>query len=129
MSAQERPKVEVFGGYQYISFDNKQSIPFLNVGSRQSLNGFDADVAYKLASNETCPSWGWWIVNGATTLYENWPLDAKSDISKNHIMFGEIGAWMYKALGGNPNQRDWSVISPPRSTARCSRRCSPTSRG
>ncbi|MDP4208336.1 MAG: glycoside hydrolase family 78 protein [Bacteroidota bacterium] len=62
-------------------------------------NGY-ADVAYKLASNETCPSWGWWIVNGATTLYENWPLDAKSDISKNHIMFGEIGAWMYKALGG-----------------------------
>jgi len=28
------------------------------------------------------------------------PIDAKSDISMNHIMFGEIGAWMYKALGG-----------------------------
>ncbi len=45
--AQQMPKIEVFGGYQYISFDNKQSIPFLNVGSRQSLNGFDADIAYK----------------------------------------------------------------------------------
>ncbi len=64
-----------------------------------SENGF-ADLAYKLASRETFPSWGWWIVNGATTLYENWPIDAKSDISLNHIMFGEIGAWMYKALGG-----------------------------
>jgi len=64
-----------------------------------SENGYP-DLAYKLASQETFPSWGWWIVNGATTLYENWPLDTKSDISMNHIMFGEIGAWMYKAPGG-----------------------------
>jgi alpha-L-rhamnosidase len=62
-------------------------------------NGY-ADVAYKLASQETFPSWGWWIVNGATTLFENWPIDAKSDVSMNHIMFGEIGAWFYKSLGG-----------------------------
>ncbi|UOQ68708.1 glycoside hydrolase family 78 protein [Hymenobacter volaticus] len=59
-----------------------------------------ADVAYQLAAEETFPSWGWWIANGATTLYENWPIDAKSDISQNHIMFGEIGAWFYKGLGG-----------------------------
>ena len=64
-----------------------------------SENGY-ADLAYKLAAQETYPSWGWWIVNGATTLYENWPIDAKSDISMNHIMFGEIGAWFYKGLGG-----------------------------
>ncbi len=64
-----------------------------------SENGY-ADLAYQLASKETFPSWGWWIANGATTLYENWPIDAASDISMNHIMFGEIGAWMYKALGG-----------------------------
>ena len=59
-----------------------------------------ADVAYRLAAQETFPSWGWWIVNGATTLYENWPIDAKSDISMNHIMFGEVGAWLYKGLAG-----------------------------
>jgi alpha-L-rhamnosidase len=64
-----------------------------------SENGY-ADLAYEVASQETFPSWGWWIVNGATTLYENWPIDANSDISLNHIMFGEIGAWYYKALGG-----------------------------
>jgi alpha-L-rhamnosidase len=64
-----------------------------------SENGY-ADLAYKVASNETFPGWGWWVVNGATTLYENWPIDAKSDISLNHIMFGEIGAWMYKGLAG-----------------------------
>lgn len=64
-----------------------------------SENGY-AQLAYEVASQETYPSWGWWIVNGATTFYENWPLDAKSDISLNHIMFGEINAWYYKALGG-----------------------------
>ncbi|RZK80235.1 MAG: alpha-rhamnosidase, partial [Pedobacter sp.] len=64
-----------------------------------SENGY-SDLAYKVASQETYPSWGWWIVNGATTLYENWRIDAKSDISLNHIMFGDIGAWIYKGIGG-----------------------------
>ncbi|WP_186755386.1 alpha-L-rhamnosidase [Echinicola salinicaeni] len=77
-----------------------------------SENGY-ADVAYKIASQETYPSWGWWIVNGATTLYENWNIESENDISMNHIMFGEIGAWMYKALGGikpNPEQAGFKNI-------------------
>lgn len=64
-----------------------------------SENGY-SDLAYKVASQETYPSWGWWIVNGATTLYENWRIDAKNDISLNHIMFGDIGAWIFKGIGG-----------------------------
>jgi alpha-L-rhamnosidase len=74
------------------------------LGSKTILNALSengyAELAYEVASRETFPSWGWWIVNGATTFYENWPIDAKSDISMNHIMFGEINAWYYKALGG-----------------------------
>jgi alpha-L-rhamnosidase len=64
-----------------------------------SENGY-ADLAYKLAAQKDYPSWGWWMVNGATTLYENWKIDSKSDISLNHIMFGEIGAWLFKGPGG-----------------------------
>jgi len=64
-----------------------------------SENGY-ADLAYTVASQKDFPSWGWWIVNGATTLYENWPIDAKRDLSLNHIMFGEVSAWFFKALGG-----------------------------
>lgn len=64
-----------------------------------SENGY-AELAYEVAAQETYPSWGWWIKNAATTFYENWPLDASRDISMNHIMFGEINAWYYKALGG-----------------------------
>ena len=71
-----------------------------------SENGY-SDVAYKIAAQKTYPSWGWWMENGATTLYENWPIDAKSDISMNHIMFGEIGAWLYKGIGGiKPDQNE-----------------------
>jgi alpha-L-rhamnosidase len=74
------------------------------LGSKAILNALSengyAEVAYKVASQETFPSWGWWIVNGATTFYENWNIEAKSDLSLNHIMFGEINAWYYKALGG-----------------------------
>jgi alpha-L-rhamnosidase len=74
------------------------------LGSKTILNALSengyADLAYEVASQETLPSWGWWIKNGTTTLLENWSIDATSDVSHNHIMFGEIGAWYYKALGG-----------------------------
>jgi alpha-L-rhamnosidase len=54
------------------------------------------DVAYRIASQRTFPGWGYWIENGATTLYENW--DRKGSL--NHIMYGDISAWFYKALAG-----------------------------
>lgn len=64
-----------------------------------SQNGY-ANLAYELASQETFPSWGYWIKNGATTLYENWDINSSSDLSRNHIMFGAISAWFFKELGG-----------------------------
>jgi alpha-L-rhamnosidase len=85
-----------------VEADNQLDVGLL--GTKAILNALSengyAEAAYKLAARDTFPSWGWWIRNGATTLYENWPIDSKRDISQNHIMFGEIGAWMYKALGG-----------------------------
>ena len=62
-------------------------------------NGY-SESAYKVAVQNTYPSWGWWAVNGATTLLENWDLEAKRDISDNHMMFGEIGGWFFKSIGG-----------------------------
>ena len=61
-----------------------------------------ADLAYKVATQEDFPSWGAWIKEGATTLFEDWKVDEerKGAMSRNHIMFGEISAWFYKALGG-----------------------------
>jgi alpha-L-rhamnosidase len=64
-----------------------------------SQNGY-ADLAFKIASSDEYPSWGYWIADGGTTLYETWEINAERDLSLNHIGFGEIGAWFYKALGG-----------------------------
>lgn len=74
------------------------------LGAKAILNALSENgyphVAYKVAVQDSFPSWGWWIVNGATTLLENWDLNATRDISDNHMMFGEIGAWFFKGLGG-----------------------------
>lgn len=55
-----------------------------------------ADVVYKMATKTTYPSWGHWIEQGATTLWEKWD----GSESRNHIMFGHISAWFYQALAG-----------------------------
>jgi alpha-L-rhamnosidase len=74
------------------------------LGSKTILNALSengyAELAYQLAASETEPSWGAWIAEGATTLYEGWWPSKKIDYSLNHIMFGEIGAWFFKGLGG-----------------------------
>ena len=74
------------------------------LGAKAILNALvqngEFETAYKVAVQDTYPSWGWWIVNGATTLLENWDLKATRDISDNHMMFGEIGGWFYKGIGG-----------------------------
>jgi len=58
--------------------------------------GGRADVVYAMATKTTYPSWGRWLEEGATTLWEQWDGNA----SRNHIMFGHISAWFYQVLGG-----------------------------
>lgn len=55
-----------------------------------------AETAYKLVTNPKCPSYAYWILNGMTTLCENWDM---SD-SCNHHMFSEVDMWFYKYIGG-----------------------------
>lgn len=57
--------------------------------------------AFRMATQQDYPSWGNWIRQGATTLFENWDYNGLAwGYSQNHIMYGEIGAWFYKALAG-----------------------------
>jgi alpha-L-rhamnosidase len=58
--------------------------------------GGRVDLAYAIAAQRDFPSWGHWIEQGATTLWEDW----KGEQSLNHVMFGDIVAWMYKFLAG-----------------------------
>jgi alpha-L-rhamnosidase len=62
-------------------------------------NGY-AELAYRLATLKTYPSWGYWMTQGMTTLPEEWDIRPQSKGSLNHIMFGSISAWFYAGLGG-----------------------------
>jgi alpha-L-rhamnosidase len=63
------------------------------------------DIALQLAENFDYPSWGYMVLNPtepATTLWELWetPSGNPGMDSRNHIMFGSVGDWFYKALAG-----------------------------
>ncbi|MCL5945477.1 MAG: glycoside hydrolase family 78 protein [Planctomycetes bacterium] len=59
-------------------------------------------LAYRIATQTTYPSYGQWILHGATTLWEGWGLHPGS---MNHIMFGDILGWFYNDLAGI--EPDW----------------------
>ena len=59
------------------------------------------ELAYKLVTQTTYPSWGYMIKEGATTLWERWEYLAGAGMnSHNHIMLGTVDSWFYKALAG-----------------------------
>jgi alpha-L-rhamnosidase len=59
------------------------------------------ELAYRIVTNTTYPSWGYMIKEGATTLWERWEYLASGGMnSHNHIMFGSVDAWFYKTLAG-----------------------------
>ncbi len=78
------------------------------------------DVAWKLATQRTSPSWGHWIDMGATTLWEEWD----GSQSRNHIMFGDISAWFIEYLAGirpdpsSPDTKNSSSAPCPRAISR-----------
>ncbi len=56
-----------------------------------------AEDAFLLLTCTEFPGYGHWITKlGATTLHENWT----SDASQNHVMFGDVAAWMHQYLAG-----------------------------
>jgi len=55
-----------------------------------------SDLAYMLVARKEQPGWGWWIGQGATTLWEDW----KGESSLNHIMFGDVSNWFYQWIAG-----------------------------
>ena len=59
------------------------------------------DVAYRIATQTTYPSWGFMLSMGATTIWERWEyLTGDAMNSHNHPMMGSIGSWFYKYLLG-----------------------------
>ncbi|MFA5292842.1 MAG: glycoside hydrolase family 78 protein [Phycisphaerae bacterium] len=65
------------------------------------------DIAYKLFHNDTYPSWGFSIKNGATSIWERWDgwtPDKGFQVARmnsfSHYAFGSIGQWMFENIGG-----------------------------
>lgn len=61
------------------------------------------DLAYRLATNTTYPSWGYMIKQGATTIWELWNGDTANPRmnSQNHVMLlGDLMSWYYEHLAG-----------------------------
>lgn len=59
------------------------------------------DVAFRIATQTTYPSWGYMLENGATTLWERWEYSVGGAMhSHNHPMLGSVASWMFKYLAG-----------------------------
>jgi alpha-L-rhamnosidase len=61
------------------------------------------DLAFRIASADTYPSWGYMIRNGATTIWELWNGNTAdpSMNSMNHVMMiGDFLIWDYEYLAG-----------------------------
>ncbi|MDH5706811.1 MAG: alpha-L-rhamnosidase, partial [Candidatus Aminicenantes bacterium] len=65
------------------------------------------DVAYRLLLNETFPSWGYSINQGATTIWERWDgwteekgFQDPGMNSFNHYAFGSVGEWLFRFVAG-----------------------------
>lgn len=54
------------------------------------------DLVYSMVSQDTYPSWGYMLKNGATTIWEEWD----GDNSQIHNTLISIGMWFIQGLGG-----------------------------
>lgn len=76
------------------------------------------DVAYRLLHNTTFPSWGFSIVNGATSIWERWdgwtPDKGFQDPGMNsfaHYAYGAVVGWMFKTVGGiSPMEPGYGMV-------------------
>jgi len=64
-----------------------------------------ADLAYGLLLRTEYPSWGHMLMNGATTIWEEWAGDMFYDgrripMSQNHPAFGSIGGFLFRRVAG-----------------------------
>ena len=83
----------------------------------------DSDLGLKFQLHtDAPPSFGYWIAQNATTLFEFWGNNADTFNSGlnsyNHIMYGGAGSWSYSTLAGLQRahgSRSWSdlIIAPP----------------
>ncbi|WP_114558540.1 alpha-L-rhamnosidase [Desertihabitans aurantiacus] len=69
-----------------------------------------ADLAVRVASQVTPPSWGAWMESGEQTLREMWGTESRS---LNHYFMGAMARWLYDSVAGvrrlAPGWREFAV--------------------
>lgn len=56
-----------------------------------------SDIAYRIVTQTTYPSWGYWLENGATSTWEMWEATTRS---YDHYFLGTYDEWFYSHLAG-----------------------------
>ena len=78
----------------------------------------EAELAYNIITAKSRTGYGYWIENGATSMWESFKsIDNPYTDSKNHHFLGDISSWFIQELAGlkpNPNVEDikYFEISP-----------------
>ena len=70
-----------------------------------------SDLAYKMITQPTFPSYGNWVQRGAVTLWEDFQPPGRRVTSQNHHFWGDISNWFIQNLAGiryNPRRNDWN---------------------
>lgn len=64
-----------------------------------------ADEAWRIATQTTFPSWGFWRDHGATSLWEHWKLASRS---RGHYFLGTVDDWLFGDVAGlRPLEAGW----------------------
>jgi len=84
------------------------------------------DLAYALLQQTAFPSWGYSIINGATTIWERWDgwtvdggFQSAAMNSFNHYALGSVGEWLFQCVAGidqhanSIGYRDLSIAPRP----------------
>ncbi|MEQ7007206.1 family 78 glycoside hydrolase catalytic domain [Actinopolymorpha sp. B17G11] len=68
----------------------------------------EVDLAFRAATQRTYPGYGFWIEQGATSLYEHWGADSRS---RNHHFFGHVDQWFVEDLAGlSPSAPGYATV-------------------
>ena len=80
----------------------------------------ETDLAYRIIKETEYPSWGYTIVNGATTIWERWNgytkengFETPSMNSFNHYSLGSCVEWLYSHVLGIKLSIDGEVVISP----------------
>jgi alpha-L-rhamnosidase len=73
-------------------------------------DGGRGDLAYKILTQDTYPSWGYMFSKGGTTIWERWDgiredgsFQSERMNSFNHYSLGSVGAWLIESVLGIRN--------------------------